>query len=282
MESPTLIQIESSTACDAKCIFCPRSKLKRSPGSMSDVLFEKILVQAKEIQVGEILLFLNGEPLIFPRLFDWLQALREYGFKTTLFTNANSLTEAKALMLISYSDIIQTIVFSLGGFDKDTYNEIMGLDYDRVRQNVERFLQMNQNKIKTIAHIPHFSKSAPFAGSWHNVWDMIETKAYTAMFNFAGLVHDDLELKEDDRHNRSFCERLNHLTILWDGRVCLCCMDAEGQVILGDAKTHPLIEIYNGNIVRYYRRLHQEERFLSLLLCKDCNMNITGRWRRQR
>lgn len=274
MECPTLIQIESSTACDAKCVFCPHAKLKRPPGSMSDILFEKILIQTKEMQIGEILLFLNGEPLIFPRLFDWLQALREYGFKTTIFTNANSMIEAKAAKLISYSDVVQTIVFSLGGVDKETYNEIMGLDYDRVRQNIEWFITLNKNRITTVGHCPYFSRTQPLLPYWIEHWRFVGEVGMTAMFNFAGLIQDELELKESDTHKRGTCGRLNHLTILYDGLVCLCCMDAEGQVILGDANEQPLIEIFNGPLASKYRQFHKEGRFSELPLCRTCNMNI--------
>lgn len=274
MERPTLIQIESSTACDAKCIFCPHSKLKRKSGRMSDELFNRILDQSKNLNISEVLLFLNGEPLIFPRLFDWLGKLRQNSLKTVIFTNANSLTLEKAVKLISFSDVIHTIVFSLGGMDKDSYQDVMGLDYDRVRQNIEQFITLNCNRITTVGHCPYFSRTQPLLPHWIEHWQFVGEVGMTAMFNFAGLIHDELELKENDTHKRSACGRLNHLTILYDGLVCLCCMDAEGQIILGDANEQPLTEIFNSPLALKYRQCHKEGRFSELPLCRTCNMNI--------
>jgi radical SAM protein with 4Fe4S-binding SPASM domain len=272
-----MIQIETSTACDARCVFCPHPFMKRKGGEMRDHVFEKILSEAKQLQLGEVLLFLNGEPLLFPRLFKWLARLRQEKFKTSIFTNANALTEEKSIELISYSDVVNTVVFSLGGVDKETYLDIMGLNFDKIRENVETFMKLNEGKIAVAAMCPLFSKTAPLDAKWHSVWDNIIGHGYgfTTMFNFAGLIHDELEHREDERHAPAYCGRLGHLVILYDGRVCLCCMDAEGQVILGDVKTQSLLSIYNSPLARKYREFHTQKRFSELPLCRDCNMNIT-------
>lgn len=276
MNKPTMIQLESSTKCDAKCDFCPHSKLQRPGGEMSDATFEKILQGASNLDICEILLFLNGEPLRFPRLFKWLQRLREKNCATTLFTNANALNLEKAEAIIGYSDVIRTVVFSLGGYDEKTYRDIMNLSYYRVRRNVENFCALNhEGKIKTAGHIPMYSRTAGFIGEWTQLWKpIVGQAAATSMYNFAGLISDTLELKEDDNHRRAPCSRLNHITILHDGRVCLCCMDAEGDVILGDVNEQSLSEIYDSPFARHYRKLHAQGRFSELPLCRDCNMNI--------
>lgn len=275
MDYPTMIQLESSTACDARCTFCPHSKMQRKRGTMKDDLFERILSEAGEMGIQEVLLFLNGEPLIFPRLPQWLQCLRDTERTTTIFTNANALTEDKAKMLLSFSDVIGTIVFSLGGMDAETYQKVMGIPYYVVRRNVERFYLLNDGIIPMKAHIPCSSETQPFIAQWLDTWaEFFGDLSPTAMFNFAGLISDPLELKEDERHSKKYCGRLNHLAILWDGRVCLCCMDTEGQVILGDANNKRLIDIFNSDTARKYREYHKEERFAELPLCRDCNMNI--------
>lgn len=278
-EFPHQLQVESSMACNARCMFCPRPTLKRKGGVMKDWLFEKILAEAHDFKphLNHIALFYMGEPLIFPRLFQWMQRLREEQFQTSIFTNALALTPDKATKLVSFSDIITDVVLSLDGMDSETYQDIMGIDYDTVRSNVIAFVKENAGKIKVSGNCALFSKSQPFMHKWQETWSEVLPDVSLrphSMYNYAGLIHDELEHRADEKHAPAKCSRLWHISILWDGRVNLCCMDPEGQVVLGDVKENTLWEIFHGELPTYYREMHNKGRFSELLLCKDCNMNI--------
>jgi radical SAM protein with 4Fe4S-binding SPASM domain len=70
---------------------------------------------------------------------------------------------------------------------------------------------------------------------------------------------------------RTPCRRaMNQIMVLWDGRVSLCCFDAEGAVILGDLNHQSLRDVYNGTIALGIRQAHHEGRRGELALCKDC------------
>jgi hypothetical protein len=58
--------------------------------------------------------------------------------------------------------------------------------------------------------------------------------------------------------------------VLWDGRVSLCCFDAEGAVILGDLKTQTLREVFGGDKAVGIRLAHVEGRRQELPLCNTC------------
>lgn len=272
-DKPTMVQLESSTACDARCVFCPHPDMKRKAGRMTDSLYLKILDEAKRLDILEVVLFLNGEPFLFPRLFQWLDMLRKRGLKTAIFTNAAHMDESKSTRIAGYSDVIQVMVFSLPGFDTESYSHVCGLDFERVMGNVKGFLKQDSG-IRTAGHIPLMSQTAPFRQDWLELWEpMFDSAGYTSMFNFAGRIRDPLELKESDGLSRKACPRLNHITVLWNGKVCLCCMDSEGEVILGDARTDSLKDIFYGEKARLYRQKHEDLDF-DLDLCRDCNMNI--------
>lgn len=241
---------------------------------MSDALFDSILGQAGELGHHYIGLFLNGEPMIFPRLFDWLDKLRTKRMKTHIFTNGYALTEEKAKRLIDYADVVGDVIFSLGGKDKPSYQEIVGLDFETVRANVQRFTKLNDGRIETYAHIPLFSKTSDFINEWQEVWGGMLKAAATSMFNWAGLVRDEMELKETGSLKRQACRRLRHLAVLWDGRVALCCMDLDGRVIAGDLKHQRVLEVYRGSLLGRYRDFHKDGRYSELELCEVCNMNI--------
>lgn len=256
---------------------------------MTKNLFEKILADMRREGIGhrkyEVTLFNLGEPFLSPNLFYALQRLREERYITYIFTNGASLTAEKTEQILTFGDVIKGIIFSINGIDEQSYQTIMGMNaqaYDLVKRNVTYFLQLNQNKIPARVTRVLFSQSQDFKRQWPPVWiDKSLLASYGAhnFFNFAGRIHDDLELRENETHIKKPCNRVRHMTILWDGRVCLCCMDAEGEIIFGDVNRQSLLEIYQSERFTYYRQMHAEERWNELPLCKNCNMLIVRRER---
>jgi pyruvate-formate lyase-activating enzyme len=280
-ERPAMIQIESSTFCNGSCVFCPHKDMKRQGGMMHNFLFERILDEIRHWGSMEVLLFLNGEPLLFPFLFHWLQRLREESHKTVIFTNASLLDEEKSERLIAFDDVIRTMVFSLNGVNKETLAAISGLDFDTTYSNVAHFVEMNKGKIPIEAHIPNFSGSRAFLDKWHELWGNVlgqETPiGATSMANWAGNIHDEFELKVTDRLEKQYCGRLGHLVVLWNGDVVLCCMDHEGRVMAGNLYNSTIEEVYNGEVLSKYRQYHTLGKFNELELCSECNLLIAER-----
>lgn len=267
MERPQLLQIESTARCNAKCFFCPvGTGLNREVGDMSDELFEKILAEANNLGIGMVLLFLNGEPFIFNRFFDWLQRLRDCEMKTHIFTNGVALSEEKAKQLVSYSDIIELVCFSVPGYNGASHREIMGLNHSKVLENIRQFLSINNGQINCYASMPDINGPI-YQDAWKKYWKAIGLRPQVnPNFNWGGRVG------KDKAGYTSYCGRLYHMTVLWDGRVSLCCMDGHGEVILGDLNTQTILEVYNSELAKHYRKLHKEGKQRELKLCDVCNM----------
>jgi radical SAM protein with 4Fe4S-binding SPASM domain len=64
---------------------------------------------------------------------------------------------------------------------------------------------------------------------------------------------------------------LNTMSILWDGRVVPCCLDYDGEIILGDANKQTLTEIWHQS--QWMRKRHKRLDF-DIVPCKECNLNI--------
>lgn len=284
MDYPSHLQIETSTHCNGRCVFCYLPQMKRKGGTMTEDLFMKIMDDAKEIQklsgliwVG---LFYLNEPLIVPNFFKYMDALRERGFRTVIFTNGQALTKEKAERLASYTDVIYWLTFSVAGIDMESCYRIMGLNYNTVKENIQYFLQVNQGKITVSINCPNCAVTKSFLDNetWREEWEkIIPAIQYGPFYNFAGMMHDEREIVENEYHEKRACARIQQLCLLWDGRAHLCCMDPEGKVILGDINKQSLLEIFNSETAVYYREMHNQGRWDELPLCKDCNVHIVGR-----
>src|SRR5271157_6298563 len=127
------IQFESTTACNARCTFCPRYDMTRPRGEMSDDLFRKIVKDGKQIRRAFFVPFLNGEPFMFPRIWEWLDYLQAERCRVHIYTNAEKVDVDR---LVRYSNI-SCICCGVNAASKSVYDAVVrGPDFDKVVANV--------------------------------------------------------------------------------------------------------------------------------------------------
>ena len=54
MEYPSLVVLETTSKCNAKCFFCPHGTMKRAKEDMPQILFDKIINDCKELKLNYI------------------------------------------------------------------------------------------------------------------------------------------------------------------------------------------------------------------------------------
>ena len=57
--------------------------------------------------------------------------------------------------------------------------------------------------------------------------------------------------------------------MFWDGRVPICCLDYNGEEIMGDLKTHSILEIINSTKYNNYRAYQLTKN--PPKICRCCN-----------
>lgn len=227
---------------------------------MTDELFHKIVDEAVELGVTKVTPFLNGEPFMFPRLFEWLDYLEAKGLRYDIYTNASMMTKEKADKINTYKNI-DLLAFSVHGYDKKSYESQMKLDYDKVKENIKYFISIAQIPYEVYMLLSETNK--PGVEEFKKEWgDKVFFGKYV---NWAGKRPTKLEGTQQP------CERmLNEMVVYWDGRVALCCMDSDAGVILGDLNTQSIKDIWNSNA--WMRNRHRQGDF-DMTLCRDCNFN---------
>jgi radical SAM protein with 4Fe4S-binding SPASM domain len=255
------IQFESSTVCNSNCTFCPRSKMTRPHGEMSDELFHKIIKEGKEIHKSFFVPFLNGEPFMFPRIWEWLDYMQEQNVKVHLYTNAERMNVSK---LIKYTNI-SLVCCSVNATTAATHKKIMRtLDFKKVKNNVKNLIK--KAPFRVFVSMVEVDVNKHEVEKFKKAWG--EHAIFGEFKNWGGAVHDKIEKTGD----RVPCwSLLNSMNILWDGRVVPCCLDYDGQQIIGDVNKNTLTEIWHQS--HWIRKLHRRGDY-SMIPCKDCNQNI--------
>jgi tungsten cofactor oxidoreducase radical SAM maturase len=140
------VYIEVTTKCNFACITCIRSSWEDELAHMDWETFENILDNFKELPDLESVHFGGfGEPLMHPRIFDMLRAVKGLGLKVEIITNGSFLREEIIQELIDLElDILFT---SLDSPEEEEYNEIRpGADFQDVFHNITSLQAMKQER----------------------------------------------------------------------------------------------------------------------------------------
>jgi len=266
------IHIEPNTSCPGKCNFCPHNRVKRKETLGYD-LFCKNVDEGRYLGCFNYTLFRLGDPLFFGDLFKWLDYLRVKHCTTDLFTNAFGLTDEKADKLIEYSDIINTIVFSVHGSNPIDYELIMGLDFSRTYDNIINFMEKKHQipcEIFSLSKNITPERESEYKKLWQDYnFTSIALRNYV---EWCGNI-DDLANNNISK-TRVPCVRLiKQLDIDCRGNVVLCCMDAFSDIIFGNISEESLQEILQKPLRQYYLEKHNSCQSAELPLCKNCSIN---------
>lgn len=269
------IHLEGSTACDAKCIFCTHKAIQRR-GVMDIGLFRKIVDEAVELGCEHFTPFGTNEPLIIPHLFDWLDYFREKQRRIFVFTNANNLTDAIGDRLLEYEGTIVSITISFHGGTPAVYEQVMGLNFEKVRQNIVRFMAKSP-AIPVNIYSLKLSATDDSLPQFMSLWDGMGFAGIGLQLahTWAGEFSDELDITHATGLKKYPCSRVvGQMDVLYDGRVPLCCLDAHCKVLCGDLSSQSIAEVWNSDIRRHYREMHNAGRWDDLPLCDSCYMNL--------
>ena len=131
-----LWQLETSIACNLNCRMCPWKKehqIYGKKGDMSENIWRAIRPYLSETQ--SIDFSGGGEPLLQPKLAEWIQEANSAGCKTGFLTNGVILNREKISQYLQAG--IDWIGFSLDGATSEIYEKIReGADFNQVCKNI--------------------------------------------------------------------------------------------------------------------------------------------------
>ena len=265
---PEIVQIESTNICNAKCVFCPRDEMHRRQGVMSVDLFRKVVDECVELGITHVRMHNYGEALIDRRLVEKVRYAKEKGIQEVgMISNGSLITDAVARGMIEAG--LDAINISVDASGKDVFEATrIGLNYDKVIANIERLLrireELGRRRPKVILSFVRQHNSADeqaFIEHWKQIADKIHI---TDLHNWAGTLN-----RESDVNYPCYRPWLT-FTVLWDGRVSLCCADFDGRTVLGDLNAATIREIWNSEPYLNARRMHLESGGPEI--CRSCDL----------
>ena len=257
--------IEITNTCNLDCHFCPKHHRKRR--QLSEEEFD-LLTDRMRGKVCFLYFHLMGEPLLHPLLPQFVTMAREKGFKTVLTSNGTLLHRAMALLdtlphkiqlslhshesnargeLSEYMD--QVMRFSTQAAGKGTCMVLRLWNQggmDRENEEVMRLIEK---------YVPKPWKERP---DGFRLCDNLYLE-FDRKFEWPGgggkAASDDSDGKQEESDGKLetspskskqeyFCKALiKQIGVLSDGSLVPCCLDHDGDVILGNLFHQSLEEI---------------------------------------
>jgi radical SAM protein with 4Fe4S-binding SPASM domain len=242
--------------------------MKRRQGVMGMDLYRKVVDECASLGISHVRMHNYGEAFVDKQLPAKIAYAKSKGIpEVGVITNGSLLGPDVAKAVVEAG--LDAINISLDAAGKDTFESTrLGLKYDKVIANVEGLVrirgELGRKRPKLILSFVRQDNSTEeqaFIDHWSAVADKIHI---TELHNWAGT------LKRRADVNVPCYRQWLTFTVLWDGRVSLCCADLDGHVVLGDLNSQTIADIWNSDAYRRVRREHLESGGPDI--CRNCDL----------
>lgn len=283
-----IFNIELTNRCPMKCVMCPRTNyMTRDQGFMEFSLFKKIIDELADVNPSfqnDKVVWLHhfGESLLHPEFDTFIKYAAEKGVRTGLSVNPMMLSEKISLALLNSG--LHIIYLSLDGHNDESFSKIRGVNnmYETSRSNMINFLNMKKENpcgMRIILSMIDFSLNEESIAAVKNEWESHDQIDGFLMKNYTtwdGAVREIEELAPDSLRERSgntskvTCRfPWENMTVTWDGDVVPCCFDYNKKLVLGNALTQSLSQIWNNPPMHKLRTEFINNRVTNTL-CINC------------
>ena len=283
---PRLVDIEPTSACNFRCVFCPTGNrsIVRTTGFMDQRTFYSILSECAPHETP--IRFIGwGEPLLHPNIVTWIKACTEVGVVSHINTNGSSLDDEMIDAL--FESGLSSIKISFQGADKATFLEMRKTDFfDELMTVIERI-----GKIRGDSVLPYIAVSTSTTDEPDDMVDKFRARLESlvdhvsigkTVFGFMDLK--SARLKPDEiaryeklaelekgtlRHPDPCPEVYDKISIHWDGTGHVCCNDFDGLTNLGAVGEQTLSEMWLAQQMKEYRERLAKKEYTGKL-CSNC------------
>ncbi len=263
------IDMELTNLCENGCAFCPRWAMTRGLGMMEAEVFEGIVTSLRN-SLALVTLSGMGDPLLHPRVFEFIECLNRLGIKNGIVINpATILAKGKGLKEELLSSRPGSLTISFPSVRKGVFEKLMpGVDFKEALSIAlelaglfrERGCGVRVSGLVTGINqdeAPHFrsfwmKKGIP---SWVR-------ECHSRGGHLMGLL--PVSKGKGLRPDRCWLFE-NHWFVSWDGRVLACCHDLTGETSLGNVASVGL----EGVLLEREARIRG--RFPHFPLCNVCD-----------
>lgn len=271
IDIPEIYQIELSSACNLHCKRCIREdkRVKRSEGFFNVDLLSKMISRGDFEESYFVELQMYGEPLLNPKLGEFIDLLHSINMKVGLSTNGTLMYKCFATLLK-----LDYLTISLDSAWVKTYEDLRGKgNFDLVVGSTNELL--NLIKVNNLSKPKIDIQAINFVNGKDELPELIEM--WKGENVVCRSIYDCFALYQDRKPIRQPIDSglcLNpwmSVSVQWDGDVVPCNFGAGKGIVYGNLNDKSLEDIWRDSVVR---KLLQYDMRMNLAInrepCKYC------------
>lgn len=292
---PFIINVDPADTCNFQCKFCPTGDRKlmkethgRGHGVMSLELFKKIVDDICEFEkpIKVLRLYKDGEPWLNPKLAEMISYAksRKCTERIDTTTNASLLTPEKNLAVIDAG--LDRINISIEGVNAKQYQEFSNckIDFEKLVANIRHFYE-HKKQCEVIVKINGDILTEDDKKKFYEIFGDIADGVY---IEHIMSCWPEFELK-DVNVNQEFgiygqkikevqvCPYIFYsFSINSNGVASTCFLDWSRKLIIGDAKTESVKDIWLGKPLREYQEMFLKKQRKGHPVCGNCGQMSHG------
>ncbi len=311
-KDPVVFNIETTNACNMKCVMCPRTTMMTRPIETMDMeTFRKVAGQLKPFAAQEwkewedfceryygvprnamsenhyflyvipkvIVLHGYGDPLLDVKMPERVGLLTEIGIPSYFSCNpANINIDRTAKM---FEKGLCYVKFSLESVDDSAHKKIRG-DASNFSESFKRIKELLRIKsannykttiVITMLDLGRMAQDDDFVRLKEKFKDL---DVYVYLKSQDQKWYSNKEIQTKSIHWIEFCQfPWSSMTVKSNGEAAMCVEDFNNEIILGDVKKESLRDIWNGQRYSDFRKLHfNMDR--EAKCTKNCDMRLIG------
>jgi MoaA/NifB/PqqE/SkfB family radical SAM enzyme len=309
---PVVYNIETTNACNMRCEMCPRTTMMTRPiETISPELFKKVIeqlhpwtdsewsqwekfvlknykIKKDDMQENHFFLYIipkvivlhgYGDPLLDKNIPDYVEMMTKTGLQSYFSCNPANINIERTKR--TFENGLGYVKYSMESADDIRHKEVRGQKSDfteSYRRIVELLNYKAQRNLDTTIVITMINLNK----SWQQEeYEKLE-EAFDGMDVYIYLKSQDQQWYEDNKqqtqsiHWLEFCQfPWSSMTIKSNGESVECVEDFNNEIILGDAKTESLYDIWNGEKYNKFRMDHFN--LTPGIKCTEqCDMQLIG------
>lgn len=260
--------------CNAKCVFCSYHRKTQKVHPMSDEIIHKVVDEVgRSEECVEIIPFLYGEPMMNPKLFETCDYISEHAphAKISLSTNGSLLTPEKIENLLKIKTFY-FLNFSTYAGTKETYEKLVGLDFDTL-DKIDYAIEMFEKHRPDVRLCVGATEDPRFVTRD----DVTAIRGRYGKYVSAHPISFNYQHGMNTRTTPSNtpCSAPFISTVVYcDGRVGVCCFDANADLTIGDVTKTSLYEAINSDLAKKYRCAHSNGLKDVITICRSCTQPV--------
>lgn len=252
---PTRLIIETTTRCNASCVYCGNKDVPKM--DMEIGLYKRIVDATPYVKRIDPLS--RGEPLVYPHIVEAIAYAKSKGKEVVVHTNGSLLIPTMSVALLEAE--LDLLVFSIDEIDPARFAKIRrGLNVSTILANVQAFNLIREEcgyLTKTMARICRTEAN-------EDRLDEI-TNGLSPYFDEVHIMPELEVLSSNDILKRPLCygdplqciDPYRNLVVRPDGRVVFCCTDWYDNFSIGKVSEQvterELLDIFNSKQMNYFR-----------------------------